>query len=384
MLATEKLNYTVTIGKDAKSIAESYLADNSIPSHLGLAESSDRYHEWKIPVLSRRGEHIGDIYIDAYDSKINLTRSTNPDLMRSRLDSLIESDAEPCKTTRDRSGYPISPLSDQLICGDSLVELDRLPENSIDLVFTSPPYYNARPQYKEYQDYDEYLSFIKNCITKVARVLVDGRFFVMNISHVLVPRNSRSESSQRIAVPFDFHQLFMGCGFEFIDDIIWQKPEGAGWVSGRGRRFSADRNPLQYKAVPVTEYVLVYRKKSDRLIDWFIRNHPDRDVIESSKIADDYEKTNIWYISPSRSKAHPATFPVELAKKVISYYSFKNDVVLDPFGGIGTVGTAAMDLGRRFVIIEKMQEYVSYFLEIEKERLAARNITPVIQGSKIA
>ncbi len=60
-------------------------------------------------------------------------------------------------------------------------------------------------------------------------------------------------------------------GFDFIDDIIWEKPEGAGWNVGRGRRFKADRQPLQYKPVTVTEYVLVYRKRTDKLIDWNIR-----------------------------------------------------------------------------------------------------------------
>ena len=80
-------------------------------------------------------------------------------------------------------------------------------------------------------------------------------------------------------------------GYDFIDDIIWVKPEGAGWATGRGRRFAADRNPLQYKAVPVTEYVLVFRKRTELLIDWHIRNHPNRDLVKASKIKDGYEKT---------------------------------------------------------------------------------------------
>ena len=143
-----------------------------------------------------------------------------------------------------------------------------------------------------------------------------------------------------------------------IDDIIWVKPEGAGWATGRGRRFAADRNPLQYKAVPVTEYVLVYRKKTDVLIDWHIRNHPDRQVIAESKIDDDYEHTNIWRIQPVTNSQHPAAFPLELAKKVIQYYSFKGDVVMDPLAGSGTVGAAAAKLGRRFVLFEINPDYI--------------------------
>ena len=197
--------------------------------------------------------------------------------------------------------------------------------------------------------------------------MIDGKFCVINSSHVLIPRASRNESSTRIAVPFDIHRILIEEGFEFVDDIIWQKPEGAGWASGRGRRFSADRNPMQYKAVPVTEYVMVYRKKPAILIDHFIRNHPDQNIIQESKIADGYEKTNVWYISPARDKRHPAIFPKELAEKVIMYYSFVNDVVLDPFGGIGTTAKAAVGLKRRFITVECSDEYI----DVTKKELNA-------------
>jgi len=110
--------------------------------------------------------------------------------------------------------------------------------------------------------------------------------------------------------------------------------------------------------VPVTEYVLVYRKKTDLLIDWHIRNHPDREIVEASKIGDDYEHTNIWRIQPATNSKHPAAFPLELAEKVIRYYSFKDDVILDPFAGSGTVGAAASRLNRRFVLFELNPDYV--------------------------
>ncbi|MDL1884497.1 site-specific DNA-methyltransferase, partial [Anaerolineae bacterium CFX8] len=67
---------------------------------------------------------------------------------------------------------------------------------------------------------------------------------------------------------------------------------------------------------------------------------------------------NIWRITPAHDKRHPAVFPLELAERVISYYSFKKDVVLDPFAGIGTVGRAAVRLDRRFVLIEREKQYV--------------------------
>ena len=225
-------------------------------------------------------------------------------------------------------------------------------------MFTSPPYFNARPEYSEFEQYEQYLFKMRQVIKRAHRVLNDGRFFVMNSAPVLLRRASRSESSKRIAVPFDLHRIFIEEGYDFIDDIIWVKPEGAGWATGRGRRFAADRNPLQYKAVPVTEYVMVYRKRTDVLIDWHIRSHPEPETVAASRVGDDYERTNIWRIQPSTNSPHPAAFPVELAKKVISYYSFKKDVVLDPFAGSGTVGAAAAQLGRRFVLFDINPEYV--------------------------
>ena len=144
-----------------------------------------------------------------------------------------------------------------------------------------------------------------------------------------------------------------------MDDIIWVKPEGAGWATGRGRRFAADRQPLQYKPVPVTEYVLVYRKHTERLLDWNIRSHPDQDAVTASRIEDGYERTNVWQIKPSHSRQHPAVFPVELAERVVRYYSFTGDAVLDPFAGSGTTGQAAAQLGRRFVLIDNEVRYAA-------------------------
>jgi len=233
-----------------------------------------------------------------------------------------------------------------------------MPSESVDLIFTSPPYYNARPEYSDYLSYEDYLLKLRKIIHECHRVLNEGRFFVMNISPVLLRRATRSESSKRIAVPFDVHRLFIDEDYDFIDDIIWVKPEGAGWATGRGRRFAADRNPLQYKPVPVTEYVLVYRKITDKLIDWHIRKHPDQGLVEKSKIVGDYDVTNIWKISPTPSKKHPAVFPLKLAEKVIKYYSFEEDVVLDPFAGIGTVGEATVKLNRRFVLFDNNPDYI--------------------------
>lgn len=369
---SERRRYLVTTVAQAKEITRGWLREIEL-SHivsLGLPEVDDRYHIWRVPLCrDEGGAKLGEAVIDAYTTEILHGKTTKPEMLEARL--LRKEEAKAAKVRRPSTSYPISTLRNTIGQGDCVELMEEMPAASVDLVFTSPPYFNARPEYSEYEQYEQYLFKMRQVIKRAHRVLNDGRFFVMNTAPVLLRRASRSESSRRIAVPFDLHRIFIEEGYDFIDDIIWVKPEGAGWATGRGRRFAADRNPLQYKAVPVTEYVLVYRKRSDQLIDWHIRNHPNPELVTASKIGDDYERTNIWRIQPNTNSKHPAAFPRELARKVISYYSFQGDVVLDPFAGSGTVGDAAAGLGRRFVLFELNPDYVRLMQEAAPSWLGA-------------
>jgi DNA modification methylase len=361
----EQRNYGVLNVDDARQIAMTWLESIELENVVafGLPEVDDRYHIWRVPLVAKgSGERVGEVVIDAYTSLIIKKKTTSPAVIEARLLGRKRRTARKSK----RRAYVLSSLRNTIACGDGEDILQDLPAESVDLVFTSPPYYNARPEYNDYVSYQDYLLKMRKIIQQIHRVLNEGRFFVMNVSPVLMRRPNRSASSQRIAVPFDMHRIFVEEGYDFIDDIIWLKPEGAGWATSRGRRFAADRNPLQYKAVPVTEYVLVYRKHTDRLIDWNIRAYPDQQAVEESKIGDDYERTNVWRIQPTNDSRHPAVFPLELVERVIQYYSFKGDVVLDPFAGIGTVGNAAVRLGRRFVLIEKEPGYAKIITEEAK------------------
>lgn len=365
--------YRIKNGKEARNVGKIYLEEIDLVNVIdfGLPEIDDRYNIWRLPLKARNGDRIGEIVIDAKTTFIDRDKTTDKEILENRLLGR----ATTVKKKAVKNNVPkISTLRNTVGIGDSEQLLKEIPNESVDLVFTSPPYFNARPEYVEYLSYEEYLLKMRRIIHECHRVLNDGRFFVINISPVLIRRANRNESSHRIAVPFDFHRLFVDEGFEFMDDIIWVKPEGAGWATGRGRRFAADRNPCQYKPVPVTEYVLVYRKKTDKLIDWLIRKHPRQDLVADSKIEDGYEVTNVWKIHPAHSKEHPAVFPDELAQKVVKYYSFKNDVVLDPFAGTGTTARAAINLSRRFAIFEKDRKYLNSIRKSIKSASQGRNI----------
>ncbi len=366
-LVSDKRGYLLRTVAEAKEIVLNWLREINLVNaiKLGLPEVDDRYHIWRVPLCNEQKKTVGEVVIDAYTTEILADRTTRTEIIIARLLKQDESKLENRK--KPKKEYKLSSLRNTIGFGDCGELLEEMPAESVDLIFTSPPYFNARPEYSEFEEYESYLLKLRQVIRKCHRVLSEGRFFVINISPVLLRRASRNQASKRIAVPFDLHRIFIEEGYDFIDDIIWLKPEGAGWATGRGRRFAADRNPLQYKTVPVTEYVLVYRKHTDLLIDWHIRNHPDQEVVKASKIADGYERTNVWKINPVTNSKHPAAFPVELAEKVITYYSFKGDVVLDPFAGSGTVGLAAASLDRRFVLFESNFNYIELIRKLITE-----------------
>ena len=362
---SDERGYIVRDVAQAKYVALNWLNKRSLgqATEFGLPEVDDRYHVWTVPILdcTANQTHIGNVVIDAYSSLVDTERSTKAATIENRLLGRTEDTYETLEL--DLPTILQSELRNVIALGDSRAVLNTLPAESVGLVFTSPPYFNARPQYTDYFSYEQYLQMVIDVFSACHTVLDEGRFLVVNSSPVLVRRTNRNQSSKRLAVPFDLHRMITNIGFDFIDDIVWQKPNGAGWATGRGRRFSADRQPLQYKAVPVTEYVMVYRKETDKLIDWNIRNHPNQQLVQDSLIDDDYERTNVWQIKPAHDRRHPAVFPLELAEKVIRYYSFKGDSVLDPFAGIGTVGKAAVRLGRRFVLIDNDPKYVEVMRE---------------------
>ena len=350
---------TKLLTDDVRQLAENWLrqwmpAEAGAPLSLGLPEWDDRLTVWRVALVSSDDPAfpVGEIQIDP-DGSIN--RAPSPTMVGTRLRQLGKSRKPLSRAGNARIAFP--PIPNKAILGDCRAILPEFPPDSVQLVFTSPPYFNAKPECAEYVDYPSYLEFLGEAFAACHSILAEGRFLVVNVSPVLVRRTSRSTASKRLPIPFDLHPILDRIGFEFIDDVIWRKPEGAGWHLGRGRRFAADRQPLQYKPVTVTEYVLVYRKKTDRLIDWNLRNHPDPAAVERSLILGEYDKTNVWDVTPSNHKAHPAVFPDELVSKVIRYYSFEGDSVLDPFAGTGTVGRVATAMGRRFVLIEKRIDY---------------------------
>ena len=247
-------------------------------------------------------------------------------------------------------------LKNVVVNADTIETMKLLKDESIHFTFTSPPYYNAR-DYSIYPSYKHYLDFLAEVFKEVHRITKEGRFLIVNTSPIIIPRISRSHSSKRYPIPFDIHPYLMEMGWEFIDDIVWLKPEAS--VKNRIGGFQQHKKPLGYKPNSVTEYLMVYRKNTEKLLDWNIRQY-DWQTVQESKVAEGYETTNVWKIDPCFNKVHSAVFPVELCKRVIQYYSYKGDLVFDPFGGSGTMGKTAKSLDRYFFLTEKDETYFEY------------------------
>jgi DNA modification methylase len=253
-------------------------------------------------------------------------------------------------------------LKNVVVNADVLEAIKYIPDESVHLTFTSPPYYNAR-DYSIYPSYQAYLEFLEKVFKETNRITKEGRFLIVNTSPIIIHRVSRSHSSKRYGIPFDLHPYLVKNGWEFIDDIIWLKPEAS--VKNRIGGFMQHRKPLGYKPNCITEYLMVYRKSTEKLLDWNIRSYKS-DIVQKSKVADGYETTNVWKIDPCFDKVHSAIFPVALCKRVIQYYSYKGDLVFDPFGGSGTVGRTAKALERLFFLTEQEPRYFEYMKEKSK------------------
>ena len=270
------------------------------------------------------------------------------------------------KPSKDKLAHPESYdfLKNVVVLGDTRKTLQEIPDESLHLTFTSPPYYNAR-DYSIYPSYEAYLRFLEEVFQLVYDKSKEGRFLIVNTSPIIIPRVSRQHASKRYPIPFDIHHFLIKMGWEFIDDIVWAKPEAS--VKNRNAGFLQHRKPLAYKPNARTEYLMVYRKQTHKLIDWNIRQY-DWQTIEASKVEDGYETSNLWEIDPTFNKNHSAVFPAELCRRVVEYYSFKGDLVFDPFAGSGIFGRVAKQLGRYFFLTEQETAYFDYMRSLaEKE-----------------
>ena len=227
--------------------------------------------------------------------------------------------------------------------------MDELPDCSIHLMVTSPPY-NVGKDYDEDLSLEEYLGFLKTVWKEVYRVLVPGGRACVNIANLgrkpYIPLNGLIAKSM------------VELGFLMRGEIIWNKAASASTSTAWGSWQSATNPTLR----DTHEYILVFSKGSFR--------REKMDGRESTISKDEFLEftKSVWEFSSesARKVGHPAPFPVELPYRLIQLYTFLGEVVLDPFMGSGQTGVAALKTGRRYVGYEVSEEY----LKLANERIA--------------
>ena len=184
-----------------------------------------------------------------------------------------------------------------------------------------------------------------------------GSFLCINVSPVIQARVSRGEKSKRYAIPHNLTTELERVGLEFIDEIIWVKPEGA--VKNRGGGFFRSRKPKAYKPNCVTESILILQRSDSGIIDKHLKSE--------GLVEDGYERSNVWFMNPETKSKHSAPFPVELPDKLIRYYSYPNQTVLDPFMGSCSTGVACLNNNRKFIGVEMDGKYFNIGVNRMKE-----------------
>ncbi len=249
----------------------------------------------------------------------------------------------------------VPPKYLDMIFNSSSESMAQLPDNSVHLMVTSPPY-NVGKDYDADLTLEEYLAFLKRVWAETYRVLVPGGRACINVANL----------GRKPYIPLHVFMIRDMLGLQFLmrGEIIWDKGASASASTAWGSWQSAANPTLR----DVHEYILVFSKGS------FQRGRPavDRggrkDTISKEQFLE-YTKS-VWDFSAesARKIGHPAPFPVELPYRLIQLYTFEGDVVLDPFMGSGQTALAALKANRHYVGYETNSSYH----RLARKRIAER------------
>jgi len=254
--------------------------------------------------------------------------------MESRASKVIEYNKE----------LNIDDMYFNVIHGDWLQVVKNIPDESIDLIFTSPPY-NLGKDYKSMNDnrlLKDYLRWHKKVLKSCYRILKKGGRLAWQIGSII------DDDRQYFPLHHWVSKTCIDLGYTMRGEIIWDKqqiPKRTAW----GSWMSASDN----KMLPGFEYIELFCKGSKKIL------HKGEDTVGRSEFID---WTNaMWHVGPETTlhKDHPAPFPIELPRRIIEMNSYKGNVVLDPFGGLGTTALAAKRVGRVPITVELEIEFAN-------------------------
>lgn len=250
-----------------------------------------------------------------------------------------------------------SMYENTIILGSSEV-MKEIPDNSVHLMVTSPPY-NVTKEYDQDLTLKEYLQLLQSVFRETYRVLVYGGRACVNVANL----------GRKPYIPLSDYisQMMIEIGYLMRGEIIWYKGAGAG-VSMAWGSWQSAANPVLRDT---HEYILVFSKGS------FSRKKPEGKSNTITREQFMEWTKSVWFMNPESAKkvGHPAPFPVELPYRLIQLYTYTGDIILDPFIGSGSTAIAALKAGRK---------YVGYDIDPAYIKLAEKRIAPYKHQVKLA
>lgn len=245
-------------------------------------------------------------------------------------------------TFSDKNNILPDDFVNSIVCDDSLKFLSKLPDNCVDLIFTSPPY-NFGIGYDSAEDDTDWAQYFKQLFSifnECIRILKYSGRIVVNIQPLF---------SDYIPCHHIVSNFFMGEGLIWKGEILWEKNNYNCKYTSWGSWKSPSSPYLKY----TWEFIEIFSKGD-------LKKMGNKEDIDIS--ADDFKEWTVakWSIAPERRMGlfgHPAMFPEELAKRIIKLFSYKHDIVLDPFNGVGTTTYVANKLGRRYIGVDISDRY---------------------------
>jgi len=236
-----------------------------------------------------------------------------------------------------------NPLPEELINTfilGSAEHMKEIPDRSVHLMITSPPY-NVSKEYDKDLSLEEYLQLLERVFRETYRVLVNGGRACINVANL----------GRKPYIPLSDYisHMMIAIGFHMRGEIIWNKAASASPSTAWGSWKSA-ANPILRD---IHEYILIFSKGD------YKREKKDKEDTITKEQFIEWTKS-IWTMNAESAKkiGHPAPFPEELPFRLIQLYSFKGDIVLDPFMGSGTTAIAALKAKRKFIGYEISEEYI--------------------------
>ncbi len=229
------------------------------------------------------------------------------------------------------------------------MSMEELPDNYCHLMVTSPPYFNAPFDYEGFfKSYDTFLTMIEKFATETYRVLQEGRVAVVNVDDMLI-------NGEKYPIIADTIKIFQKSGFRYRDKIVWKKPDGYLRISKRSGVLLQNPFPMYFYPDNLLESILIFQKGK------FDYRNIKKEIKEKSRVDKEEFQKNKWYMTlwemtnvlpGSRLEKNIAAFPDELPYRFIKLFSYKGEIILDPFLGSGTTMKVARKLERNSIGFE--------------------------------